>query len=225
MRTKNILYSTVISGAFVTGILFSSCIKNPNEASSPGYNEKNISLSLSPSEYVAWVRNIDNGLRKEKTIEDLTFSVQYKPYPYIVCLEEKKNTLADSIVKNRISGLDGMQYFDLKIALNASQGELLKYKAGNSYEYDRRVKYFAFEMQKDIRLLDGTDTLPCALFHFERTYDVAPYSTFLLGFTPGKDARSEEKTLIFYDRTFGKGTVKFTFRNIELTNIPKLKTL
>ena len=79
-------------------------------------------------------------------------------------------------------------------------------------------------MQKDISLLDGKDTVPCDLYHFERAYDVSPSATILLGFTASKKTKND-KTLIIYDRTFNKGTVKFLFKASELNNKPKLKTL
>ena len=207
-------------------LFYFSCNSTGDETEEFFGSEKSKSnLVLTPGEYVRWVKKKENGLKKEKTIDDVTFSLQYKPYPYIVCMEEKKERFPDSLLNKRISELDGMQYFDLVISLKSSQGELLKYKIGSSEDYDKRVKYFAFEMQNDIKLVEKEDTLPCSLFHFERTYDVAPYCTFLLGFSLDKNKQNNEKTIILYDRMFDKGTVKFTFNKKEITNIPKLNNL
>ncbi|HPI85880.1 MAG TPA: hypothetical protein PLR01_05870 [Bacteroidales bacterium] len=175
-------------------------------------------------DYVQWIQDPDNGFKKEKTINNLTFSAQFKPYEYIVCLEEKKDILPDSLVRRKVGELKDMQYYDLKISLKEFAGELLKYQLTSSQQYTERVNYFAFGMQHDIHLVEGTDTLACELYHFERTFDAAPTSTILLGFHISNQKTAENKTLLFYDRTFNTGLIKFTFRTQELKNLPKLKT-
>lgn len=177
------------------------------------------------SDYVQWVQNSENGFRKEKVIDDLTFFVQYKPYEYIVSVEERKEEISDTLLKSKIAEINDMQYYDFKISLNEGAGELLKYQLASPQEYAERVNYFAFNMQKDIQLAEGNDTLPCTLYHFERAYDAAPSSTFLLGFPLSENKSQQEKTLLVYDRTFNKGMLKFTFRKKDLKNLPKIKTL
>ena len=119
-----------------------------------------------------------------------------------------------------------MQYYDLKIELKDGQGEFLKYKLASSNEdYEKRVKYCAFDMQKDIKLLAGNDSMPCTLFHFERAYDLAPYGIFLLGFPLSKIGSDKEAAIVIQDKLFNKGILKFTFSESELKNLPKLKTL
>lgn len=194
-------------------------------AAENGYVPLKEATVLSTQDYIAWVRDVDNGLKKEKTIDDLLFSVQYKPYEYIVCLEEKKEALQDSLVKKKTEELSNMQYYDFKISLTEGSGELLKHQITSPQQYDQRINYFAFGMQKDIQLVEGTDTLPCSLYHFERTYDIAPSSTCLLGFPVNTKKSSTEKTLLVYDRTFNKGLLKFTFFTDALKKQPKLKTL
>jgi hypothetical protein len=109
--------------------------------------------------------------------------------------------------------------------LNDGSTELLKYKNTSAQQYSDRVNYFAFGMQNDIALVDGNDTLHCDLYHYERAYDVAPSATMLLGFAKKNGSDRKDKTLIFYDRTFNKGMLKFKFAASTLYNKPKLKTL
>lgn len=176
-------------------------------------------------EYLAWVQDSENGFKKEKTIDNLTFSVQYKPYEYIICMEEKKEELPDTLMKSKIDQINDMQYYNLKIELNEGSGELLKYQLTSQQQYQQRVNYFSFNMQNDIQLVEGKDTLPCVLYHFERAYDIAPSSMFLLGFPLSKSKSQQEKTILVYDKTFHKGLLKFTFKKNELRNLPKLKTI
>jgi hypothetical protein len=203
-------------------LLVASCtgISGKSRADSKKMNNK----KLSPREYVQWLRDVNNGINKEKTIDDITFSIQYKPYEYITCMEEKKDYLSDSLLKREKEELGDMEYYDITIALTKGQGELLKYNLTSASQYDERVKYFAFGMQHDINLVEDGDTIPCGLYHFERIYDVAPYSKFLLGFMKGKHSNPKERTLTFYDKVFNKGLIKFTYTDEDFNNIPKLKT-
>lgn len=180
---------------------------------------------LNVHEYVEWIQDPKNGIRKEKSIGDLNFVVQFKPIEYMVCIEERDEKIYDTLLQSRKKELKEMQYFDLKIILNRHEGELLKYNLSSMDQYDQRVKYFAYEMQNDIELVDGIDTLPCVLYHFERTYDVAPYCTILVGFEAKENNIQNQKTFLFHDRTFNKGLLKFTFKDNSLKNLPKLETI
>jgi hypothetical protein len=131
-------------------------------------------------------------------------------------------------MKSKHKELDGMYYFNFKIALKDGNGELLKYNLSSASEYEQRVQYFAFEMQKDINLKINNRTIPCALFHFERAYDLAPYSVFLLGFPVENPSAYAEDTKILFeyqDHVFNTGKINFIFKINDLNNIPKIKSI
>ena len=178
---------------------------------------------LEAADYVRWMKDPDNGFRNEKTIDNLRFSVQYKTPEYITCMEQHGRACSDALVRKNTAELSGMQYYDLRIVLNDGGNELLKYNLSSAEQYNERVNYFAFGMQHDIQLIDGHDTLPCLLYHFERAYDVTPSATLVLGFLQKQP--EGDKTLLVDDRTFNKGLLKFRFSAAELNNKPKLKTL
>jgi len=215
-------------------ICFNACIQpaQPENIKKPllteienGYIPANDSDLMNVQEYVQWIQDVRHGFRKELNAGEFTFSAQFKPYEYIVCLEEHTSEIPDTLIKRKVEELNGMQYYDLRIRLNGSGGELLKHNSSSDQQYSDRVNYFSFEMQKDIHLVEGTDTLACQLYHFERTFDVSPTSTILLGFPISTQTNSEVKTLVVYDRTFNNGLLKFTFSKKVLKNLPKLKTI
>jgi len=181
--------------------------------------------TLDAADYVSWMKDPENGFKREKKMDELTFSVQYKTPEYITCMELHGRPCADSVLKKNISELNDMQYYDLKIVLEDGSSELLKYKNTSPQQYNDRVNYFAFGMQNDLALVDGNDTLRCELYHFERAYDITPSATLLLGFSKKNSSGRNDKTLIFYDRTFNKGMLKFKFAATAFNNKPKLKTL
>jgi hypothetical protein len=218
-------YFVVLSALFLASCNGSGDNSIINADVSNGYIPAIDADKLSMNEYVQWVQNPENGFKKQKSINDLLFTLQFKPYEYIVCLEEQKEHIADSTLKKKIAELNEMQYYDLKISLKEGVGELLKYRLNTAQEYTDRVNYFAFGMQKDIKMVEGNDTIPCELYHFERSFDASPNSTILLGFPVKSNSSSTEKTLLVYDKTFNTGMVKFTFSKDELKKLPKLKTL
>jgi hypothetical protein len=201
--------------------LFISCQGN---VSNTKKEYKASTIALEKEDYITWCQNKENPLQKKKEIEDITFSLKYKPAEFVACMEQASGKADTNNLKVNVAELDGLDYYDFKIQITSGQGELLKYKVESSSDYINRVNYFAFDMEKDIKIVDGKDTLSCALFHFERAYDVIPYATFVLAFPKSKSPVSE-KTFIYQDRVFNKGVIKFTYTLEDLSQIPKLKTI
>lgn len=170
-------------------------------------------------DYIKWVNNSDNGLKVEKTIEDFTYSLQYKPDEYVALMELKKDTVSATELKKKMSEYDGLQYFNFKIETD-SRTELLKKNLTQTNEYYARIQYFSFDMQKDLKLIDGKDTLDCTLFHFERVFGLAPYATFVLGFPKGDGINN--KTLYYNEKVFGSGKIYLTVQSENIKQIPSV---
>jgi hypothetical protein len=182
---------------------------------------------IEPNDYLSWVENPENGMIVTQKVNDMVFSLMYKPLDYVALKELKKENV-DALEIIKVKGqLEDMQYFTLRIA-STSSNDLLKSQNASSEDYNQRIQYFSFHMQNDISLVDGPDTLRCVLHHFERTYGLAPFRNFVLGFkqpesTSSKD-RKASKTVIFEDKVFGKGTIKLKVKSSDLWRIPEIKT-
>jgi len=213
-------------------LLLGSCsrngVKNNSSASIRALSKEVLyertQLVLSPGEYMKWVNNRENNLIMSKTIDDIHFSILYKPTEYIVCKELDDKEIDKDKYENIKAQLGDLQYFDLRVQINDFNQEFLKYNLTSSAEYDRRVNYCAFQMQNDIKIIAGLDTISCSLFHFERAFDVVPYGQFILGFKKPTHSTGEE-TFVFYDKVFNKGIVKFTYDMPSLNHLPKLRTI
>ncbi|MEP7265007.1 MAG: hypothetical protein ABI772_10945 [Bacteroidota bacterium] len=177
------------------------------------------------TELQKYVVNMDHGLLKSKTIDEVTYSIKYKPVDYVIALETGGKKINAAEYKRRREELDGMQYFDLRIEIDKANGELLKYALSSGAEYEERIKYLAFKVNQDIQLIDGKDTLECVMHHFERVYDIVPFATILLGFKNTGADLMHEKTIVFHDKLFGKGIIKFTFLPADLQTIPQLEVI
>jgi hypothetical protein len=126
------------------------------------------------------------------------------------------------VYKEHIAETSALEYYDLRIEVENGQEELLKHNLASAEQYDKRVKYYSFGLQNDVFLVNGADTLPCVMTHFERAFDIAPYATFQLAFPKQKDSTSD-KIIIVHDKIFEKGILKFLFHEKDIEHLPKLK--
>lgn len=180
---------------------------------------------LIPSDYVTWVQDEAHGLRQTRTISPLRVTTLYKPLPYIIAQEERTNTIDLEHYQSRTAALQGMQYYTLQVAIEGNtQRDVTNYQVVDGTAQQERLAYLSFGMQQDIQLIQGEDTLPCKLFHFERSYDLAPHRTFVLGFEEPKGVVStQERTLVVELRPFNTGPLKFNYSETTLSKIPKLR--
>jgi hypothetical protein len=180
---------------------------------------------ITPYEYVRWVENTENGLRIEKEMNGFKFRLQHKPSSYIA-LREVGFENADQIMQyyKRKEELDSFYYFNLDIASIDDKGSVLSHNLNTQEEYYARINYFTSFAQSDLKLVCGKDTLPCTLYHFERTYDLSPYNTIVIGFKmlSGKKIYHDDLLLIFDDKILSVGQMRFLIKSNILKNIPKI---
>lgn len=181
----------------------------------------NCESDLASKEYLQWVESPKNGLKKVKTIKPYFFSVQYKPLEYIIAQEARKETVDTDFFNQRKSDLgDEMLYFNLQIGPASGQTTVLQEVVDTEEEYNRVISYLSFEMQNDLYLLDGLDTIKCSLFHFARDFDLTPNLDFALGFEKRKN---KKLTFVYDDKIFNTATVKIAYSEKDLITSPKLK--
>lgn len=179
---------------------------------------------LHPADYVKWVENEDNGLRKSKTMGDYTLTLQYKPIDYVVLLEEKTEDISSGVLKDRARQLDQMQYYNFRLQ-SGIPGANVSDIAMIDNDHATVVNYLTFGIQENIYLVDGNDTLSCKLFQYERTYDLAPYIDFVLAFDlPSNPTQVSDKIFVLEDTQLGIGIVRFQIDKGSLSAIPQLIT-
>lgn len=176
---------------------------------------------VSPDKYLLWMKDYQNGLHQKKEVSNYVFDIQYKPYEYIVLNENRNLNKDPKKYSERIKELNGMLYFTLKISKTDS--DLIKVESNDPAEYNRRLYYFLFRFKNDIYLLDGDKKYPCAVYHFERSYDLVGTKTFVLGFSSSVLPNTTNKTLVIDSREIGVGVTKFLFKDEDFKNIPLIK--
>lgn len=174
---------------------------------------------LSPLDFIKWVESEDNGLIYKKRIGGLIYELQYKPVDYVALKELNKEVVNNQELENVKKNYDELDHFNLKISRVEGGTEVLRHDISSESEYQQRIHYFSFEAQKDFFLIGGGDTISCALYHFERSYDLAPFCNIVLGFPKLKNEGSD-MIISFLDRGFGTGIINMQIQLKDINNIP-----
>lgn len=178
---------------------------------------------VDPIEYIKWVEDENNGLKRTKEIGDYVFELQYQPIDYMALREvndiNNVNRAEMDSIKKQLEALD---YYKLKIKSSGDAANPLSTGLGSNDEYYYRLEYFANEVKTDLSLVNGNDTFYCVLHHFEYNHNIVPYHTILIGFENIRTKEIENRTFIYDDNIFGVGNIKFTFDKTDLKNIPEL---
>lgn len=171
---------------------------------------------LAPGPYMQWVEQESNGCIRTRMISGIKLTAMHRPLEYVALKECRGDyTLLDSMK----SSFAGLEYYTLKMSASGHNKDFLLYNLGSEEEYYKRVNYYTVNAQQDVYLVRGADTLPCELYHYERTYGVTPYNNMLLGFRAENGDDKMPALLHVSDRLFHTGLHIFSF---EKKNLPVL---
>ena len=144
------------------------------------------------------IDNKFNVFKSQKTFDNIQMSAYVLPKENIIeNLDSRNNELDSELI--------------LGFEINSADGDVFDISNTNK-NFDETFKYVSFKIFKDFKLLTNKgDTIQCIGAHFERTYDVAPYKRLLLYFSDIN--QNEEQYLIYNDKLFNKGIVKFNLKS------------
>jgi len=182
----------------------------------------NATENMSVNDFMKWCADAENDLNKTKEISELKYNLSYIPTESMAYLELRTEEYDNAKLKKAMEHYADMTYFSFKIENQNGGGELLKHDLNSVQQYDWRVKYISFGMQNDIVLIQGGDTLSPGLYQFERIFEVAPYATVMFAFDNSKFNRDKEFTIVYTDKIFNKGIIKFHYKNQQLINVPNI---
>lgn len=177
---------------------------------------------IAPGELKTYIVNPENGLIKKKNIGKVAIAVQYQPIDFLLAKEFNGNHFSKEEYKKRQKELDGAQYYHLKIGIQEQGKNIINHNLQDANQLQERLYYLSYKMDDDIQLIDGRDTLRPMLFHFERSYDLAPYNSFVLAFDQRQQQKNTDKTFILDIPFLGTGPIKLLFSGNSINNLPKL---
>lgn len=179
--------------------------------------------SLPLSEYLRHIEDEGEGYRKKTMISGWTYTIQYKPYDYIIAQEQKKQ-LNRTAYQNRLRQLEGTAWFNISFQRDGSNNSPLRYNVSSLEEYQTRYNYYLAEAPRDIVLIHGRDTMMPMSYLFETSYNLAPQEVMVVGFDlKNVKAPNDKMQLVLFDRIFQNGIIKATYSKEQLRQIPTLK--
>ncbi len=196
---------------------------NYKDSESESIESSRMLSEYTPREFFTWCTSEQSGLKRSRKIDDLQFVLQYKPVEMIACIETRSDTLSRDQYEQYQNNMGGLLSFNLGIYVQDVNAELLKYNLPSYQSYQDRVNYYAFDVQNDMKLVQGKDTIYCSIHHFERIYDISSYCVISMAFDKSKIDLSKAVTFVFEDMIFDKGIIKFSFDPGTLNKLPKLK--
>ena len=173
--------------------------------------------NLSQSDYIDWVQDYDNHLRAHKKVGDYFFDLQYQPPAYLQLLRQYNGEATEKSPSSTVA--DDLQYYKLEIGMSDGATDFINYGIESMADKQRKIYYLSYTFQNDIYLREAEETLPCILFHFERSIDLKSGRTFMLAFE-NKFNGNQEAQLIIDSPLFGGVPIKI---KVSKTNIPNLE--
>lgn len=175
---------------------------------------------LDAKDYIKYVSNPENGLRKDQLIGDFELSLMYQPVEYAIAKQIDLGKLPADFEKEKDKYKGSSDNFQFRIKL-LSGGNILRYKQNQEFNENTRINHFSFLVKEDFKILTSSDTFPCKLSHYSRNYNLTPTVDLTLVFE--ELDKNTDWQIVYNDKQFGLGTVKFILKEKDITNIPLLK--
>jgi hypothetical protein len=204
---------------FILIVFFIACHSDDKKKQAMNDGQNN---EVSVKEYVDWNAE-EKQLVYNKELDEYEFTVKYIPAELIVIREMRADTGAvdKKIFGEQVREKENLHYLVFKMKAHHTDDILKKisYSAG---EYSGVVQYMSFDIQKDLKLIENGDTLSCVLCHFERSYGLSPYCSFVLGFEKMKKSSTINDLIFLYeDKILNVGPVKILIKKEDLEDMPK----
>jgi hypothetical protein len=178
------------------------------------------SEELVPREFIRYIENPNNGLLVGSKVNGVKYTLQYQPPDYLVMLELKSFSIPSKTFQEQYNRFKGIEHYVLHI--DRKEMDSLAAKAKDTATIRKgMIEYLDFKIKKDIKLVEGNDTIPCGIAECESSMGMFPYYSFVLGFNT-KDY-SGDREIIYGNKMIGTGDIKLVLKGKSIRKIPKLK--
>lgn len=178
---------------------------------------------LGPASYVQWVMNPLNGLQAKVTEGKYNFLVNYLPAEFMIIKEARGKRLGKKEFEEKKDELKNTEYYSLLIDLNNGRKNVVQSLVDDTKTpADDMVKYLAYDLQRDIKLVDGTDTLKCRFLHLEETYEVTSYARFMAVFDVPEKKEKDDRVILLSLPWMNHQKMTFTITKENLLSVPRV---
>jgi hypothetical protein len=179
---------------------------------------------LAMDAYRAFVLSKDYSCQTTQSLVAADYSIKWLPpfYSYLASNEALNAKACQHINKlNQNQRPEVLEFlFEIKIK---NQKQSLS-NLNNLEKNTVAVDYLSAQISRDLQMItESNDTLPCLSSQLERHYSIDDKTTLLLHFSSKKDW-GKSLTILFNDRLFNQGIIKFNFLSKDYSQLPKLET-
>ena len=186
---------------------------------------KQAAYTLSKDEYTKWLQNnatkIDE-VKSSKEFGDIVVTLNYVPAEKRALREAGSST-----APGFEAALDeARKFLTYQLKINHKDGlDVLNTQSEMYRDYESRVKYFSFGIQRKLYLTVGAKRIPCALMHFERTFGLGKELMLNLAFDSKEIPETEESPVLTWeDDFFGIGKINLSIGKNEINTLPQIKS-
>lgn len=181
-------------------LLLFSCNKKEDE-NIKDVDDSTIRYKLFQLEDMGW-----KSKNNSQQIEDINFTATEVPIEYYLLKDQGNSDLFN------IDSLYNENKYERIIEFTFEQEDEkdLLLEDFTKLNYEDGVKYMSFNMEDDFYIVTSKkDTIKCSGVNYERNFKVAPFQKIMLFFSGIQP--KDKIQLIYNDKLFGKGIVKFKF--------------
>lgn len=178
-------------------------------------------LVYTPGELVSHVQDTTGEFVQSKNVGNVHVQVNYLPAAYSAVTEMRSPTFSAHAYKLLENEYEPSHVFRVRLWCHNKVHPLKIERIGRE-EWYMRKKYFDYDVLKDVKLLQGKDTLDCALHHHFYN-DMSPDMELMFVFEKKKTSAREPLTFVYNDRLFGAGYLLFTFDKEVINFRPQIK--
>lgn len=133
----------------------------------------------------------------------------------------KQGKISDKEAEEWLKTADETYDFMLHISIPENgRKEFLKTEV-DDFDYDMRLKYYAFEFMQDISVSIDGETVPVKNYHFERDFGIGPHG--VIQFNVLRKKKAKEMVMTINDQVYGTRTALFVMDLKRIEKLPKLK--
>ena len=177
---------------------------------------------LTEEELKGFIKNPENGLIKEKTVNNVAFSVNYRPTTLLVAQELNRGGKSGKEIEALHKKYEQYLYFNLNISQN--NAEILSNAIANKNTYKRTLHQLLNNMSQHVCLInDKNDTLNIVDYVYPRVYGQTNSTNMMFIFNKNPWDNTDFVKLCVNEFGLNTGTTKYKFLKKDLDNIPQLK--
>lgn len=179
---------------------------------------------LTPSEFKKWVLSPTSGLQHKVSQGSYDYIMSYLPLEFMALQQLKGDEINKRAFNKKQEELRGTEYYTFMISLNNGSKNVIKSLVEDTeIPADQMVHFMAYNLQHDIHLVKGADTLKCAFLHFEETFEITSYARFMIMFSDDTQSRRhvEDRQLIVSFPWLGD-PLAFRINKENIKSVPKV---